>query len=185
MKVNVISIILFVTGIIIIVGGFIMAYNHSNYSGSVNFSGEHAMVFDWFGFFMMMSNPLSYGLVLIGIGEVIRLMHKRFDQTVENQVIKQTGQAIPETNTEHESRAWTFSEEDEEKVYELYSDKAILEMLPSKKEGYCIVKLQDKEGPLDPHIKVVDVSGFGAREVHDEKIRQEILDEYAEGEYRK
>jgi hypothetical protein len=60
-----------------------------------------------------------------------------------------------------------------------------LEIIPSQKEGYCIIKLQDKDGPLNPYIKIVDVSGPDAEEVQDEPVRQEIMDWYKAEGYQK
>jgi hypothetical protein len=120
--------------------------------------------------------------VLVGIAEVIRLLHKRqFHplKVAEGEVPANTSLA---EDSDDPVKIWTISEADEQKIYELYSDKAILEIIPSQREGYCLIKMQDKDGPLNPYIKIVDVSGIGAREVHDETIRKEIMHWYEEEE---
>ena len=178
MKVNIISIILFVTGVFIIILGIYSAYQNANYENPVA-SDPYASTMDWHMFFMMLPSSIAYGAALIGLSEVIRILHKRhfyISKSAEGIVSANTASAAEEI--EDISKTWTVGEADEGKLYELYSDKAILEIIPSQKQGYCIIKLQEKDGPLNPYTKIVDVSGGGAREVHNESIRQEIMTWY-------
>jgi hypothetical protein len=182
LKVNIIGIILFITGVIIVINGVVGTYISISEFRSIDISGEPATYIDWTNFFMMASGPLTYGMVLIGVSEIIRILHKHHLHPTKNKVKENPDSADEIENT---SERWAISEAVEEKIYELYSDKAILEIMPSQKEGYCIIKLQDKNGPLNPYIKIADVSGFGAREVHDETIRQEIIIWYENESYQK
>lgn len=179
MRVNIIGIILGLTGLIVFGIGIYNAYQSAIYENPI--AGDPtAATMDWTMFFMMLSGPATFGLMLIGISEVIRLLHKQqFTLKNSNEMPSFSEKKKLAAETEKTSDVWTVIEADEEKIYELYSDQAILEIIPSQKEGYCIIKLQDKNGPLNPYIKVVDVSGHGAREVHDETVRQEILAWYA------
>ncbi|MFA1819773.1 hypothetical protein ACDX78_06185 [Virgibacillus oceani] len=184
MKVNIIGIILFVTGITVIIIGVYSAYQNANYDNPV--AGDaYSTTMDWHMFFMMLPSYVANGAMLIGLSEVIRLLHKKHYHTSKNPEGKVSANLASATEKENLSESWTISEADEQKMYELYSDQAILEIIPSQKEAYCIVKLQEKDGPLNPYIKIVDVSGFGAREVHDEAIRQEIMNWYKNEDYQK
>jgi hypothetical protein len=182
MKVNIISIILFVTGIIVVIVGVYTAYQNANYHNPIG-SDPYATTMDWPMFFMMLYSPVAFGMLLIGVSEVIRLLHKQqFTLKNNNEFLEKSE---PDEDAQNTSDVWAMSEADEEKIYELYSDKAILEIIPTQKEGYSIIKLQDKDGPLNPYIKVVDVSGFGAKEVHDETTRREIMNWYENEGYQK
>ncbi len=180
MKVNIIGVILFITGVIIIIVGIYSAYQSANYENPI--AGDpYASTMDWHMFFMMLPGSVAYGAALIGLSEVIRLLHNQHIHKLINSEKSVSANSAPAPDEEESVKIWALSEAEEIKVYELYSDKAILEIIPSYKEGYCIIKLQDKEGPLNPYIKIVDVSGPAAEEVQDEPVIQEIMRWY-EGE---
>ncbi|WP_164216071.1 hypothetical protein [Virgibacillus sp. YIM 98842] len=184
MKVNIIGVILFITGVVIIIVGLYSAYQSANYETPI--AGDpYATTMDWHMFFMMLPSSVAYGAALIGISEVIRLLHNQHNDKLINSAESVSANTAQPADVEDPAKVWTISETDEEKIYELYSDKAILEIIPSQKEGYCIIKLQDKDGPLNPYIKIVDVSGPDAEEVQDEPVRQEIMDWYKAEGYQK
>ncbi len=138
---------------------------------------------EWSTFFMVFGSSVMNGVVLIGVAEVIRLLHKIYTK----EPIKLTTHSAAKLSSERESvitgnekinTVWKITREDEEKIYELFSGKAILEIRPANIEGNCVVKVQDTSGPLNPEVKVVDISSFNATEVQDTERRNKILSWY-------
>ncbi|MFD1849847.1 hypothetical protein [Oceanobacillus bengalensis] len=178
---NIIGNVMFYGGIFIIIAGVFMAYKDATYVYD-NFGGMDEPLFDWRFFFNTLIIPTLIGTMLIGLSEVIKLLDKLLRNVKLLQIAPtKSGQTSIQTETTSTPEAqdnWTMNQKDEEKIYDLYSDKAILEIIASTKKGYCIVKTQDMQGPLNPSLKVVDVTGVAAREVHDPVKEQAILASY-------
>ncbi|MFD1174068.1 hypothetical protein [Oceanobacillus picturae] len=181
MRAIIISRIIFVTGIIVLLAGFYKAWNMARLNQFSDYNPEGTATIDWDTFFMLAGTSLMYGFILIGIAEVIRLLDgilKKETFTQTPSLTKPTEQESVVFSQEEINTGWNLTREDEEKIYELYSDKAILEIRLANLEGYCIVKVQDTSRPLNPEIKVVDVGGFSAKDVQDTEKRNKILEWY-------
>jgi hypothetical protein len=177
----IISRIIFIAGIIVLLAGLYNAWNMARFEQYTDFGAEVNQTLDWSTFFMLAGTSLMYGFILIGIAEVIRLLDgilKKKIVTQTTSLTKPTEQESVVFSQEEINTGWNLTREDEEKIYELYSDKAILEIRLANLEGYCIVKVQDTSRPLNPEIKVVDVGGFSAKDVQDTEKRNKILEWY-------
>src|SRR5690625_4536353 len=119
MKVNIIGIILFITGIIVLIVGVFNAYQSSNYGNPIA-DDPYATTMDWSVFFMMLSGPVLFGMVFIGISEVIRLLHKQQLTLSNNNGMKHLEKIDLAKETEETADVWAVSKADEEKIYELY-----------------------------------------------------------------
>ncbi|MFD2630130.1 hypothetical protein [Oceanobacillus kapialis] len=180
MKAMITSRILLVVGIIIILAGLYNAWDMARYDDYSGYGQSNGSI-EWARFFMFAGSSMLYGFVLVGLAEIIRLLHKILLKEPVNQIhtiTKTNDSESVVTAQEQANTVWELSREDEEKIYDLYSDKAILEIRPANMMGYCIVKVQDKSSPLNPEVKVVDVGGFKAKAVHDTDKRNAILEWY-------
>ncbi|GAB3061748.1 hypothetical protein [Virgibacillus ainsalahensis] len=182
MQGNIIGKILFVIGIVVIITGVFSAYNMAN-STSYTGLGNEGVTMEWAIFLPVAGRAVVLGMVLIGLAEVIKLLRQLNARHREVEHLRRPLGAEPQQSgvlyeKTEESSDWDLEEGDILKIYELYSREAILEILPSKLEGYCVVKLQNDEGA---HIKVVDIGGFSAEEVQNTDIVKKVTDWY-EGE---
>ncbi|WP_373895400.1 hypothetical protein ACUL41_13675 [Virgibacillus natechei] len=183
MKGNIIGRILFYVGIGLMVVGVILAYSMANvpsYTGATP-TGNEETTMQWPIFFHTAGRAVIAGLLLIGFSEIIKLLHSINSKSgLVKEPVTTAGAA--DNNEEVQPTEWKLSKADEEKIYEAYADKAILEIIPSSFEGYCIVKLQEYDGPLDPVIKVADIGGLNVQEVADAVTRKKVMDWYKEQE---
>ncbi|CDO02908.1 hypothetical protein BN988_01388 [Oceanobacillus picturae] len=181
MRAIIISRILNVAGFIVFITGIINAWRVSRFEEYSGLDPEGTITMEWSTFFMVSGSAIMNGIILIGIAEVIRLLDgilKKEPVTQSPSITKPTEQESVVPSQEEIKTGWNLTREDEEKIYELYSDKAILEIRLANLEGYCIVKVQDTSRPLNPEIKVVDVGGFSAKDVQDTEKRNKILEWY-------
>ncbi|MGJ9460041.1 hypothetical protein [Oceanobacillus sp. CF4.6] len=173
---NILGRILFYFGIAVIVLGFIQAILNAQMM-QYDHNGIERMEFEWRYFLMSFIQHLISGVTIIALSEVIRLLNTlnynfstvRMASEDFQPVILEKGREEPHIDN------WTLTESEKVKIHELYSDKAILEIIPSHKKGYCIVTLQDFNGPLKSFQKIVDINDVGAREVHDPVIKKQLL----------
>ncbi|UJL47334.1 hypothetical protein KFZ58_05425 [Virgibacillus sp. NKC19-16] len=180
MEGNIIGRILFYVGIVVMVVGVILAYSMANVTNYGGPAGNRETTIQWPIFFHTAIRAVIAGLLLIGFSEIIKLLHSINSKTgLVKGTTTNTG-ATDHDKDEEQPTEWKLSKTDEEKIYEAYADKAILEIIPSSFEGYCIVKLQEYDGPLDPVIKVVDIGGLSVQEVAGAVTRKKILDWYKE-----
>lgn len=181
MRAIIISRIIFIAGIIVLLAGLYNAWNMARFEDYSGLTPGGTTSVEWSTFFMIAGSSIMNGIVLIGIAEVIRLLDgilKKEPVTQSPSITKPTEQESVVPSQEEINTGWNLTREDEEKIYELYSDKAILEIRLANLEGYCIVKVQDTSRPLNPEIKVVDVGGFSAKDVQDTEKRNKILEWY-------
>lgn len=187
MERNIVGRVLLYTGIVFIIAGLFLGISmivaHSARIPT-NMEGQLGII-EVLGSFV--STSLGYligGFLLIGASEIIKLLHSinRKTDLYKEVATMQRSDAGVDNKIEDEDRPtdWKLSKTDEEKIYEAFSDKAILEIIASSFEGYCIVKLQEYDGPLDPVIKVVDLNGLDLQEAKDHATKQKILDWYKE-----
>ncbi|MEC5425677.1 hypothetical protein QGM71_19595 [Virgibacillus sp. C22-A2] len=182
---NFIGRILSYIGVIIIISGLIAGYNMSTYVHYVDGYGNEERFFEWTSFFVLAGGSFLFGVALLGFSEVINLLHIISGRINSLKLTNENKKpSIYEENHEIEdmvkSKEWTLQESDEQKIYQLFSDKAILEIKPTEVEENCIVRLQDREGPLSPYVTVVDVSGMMASEVQDVELKQHLIAWYNE-----
>ncbi len=139
--------------------------------------GNETPIFEWRYFLMTFLQSLISGVTIIALAEIIRLLNSLNSnfQNIQQATSNPQPQPIPESSDDRPADKWSIDEADQEKIYKLYTDKAILEMIPSYKEGYCIVTLQEFNGPLSSFKKVVDINGNEAREVRDPILISQIL----------
>ncbi|WP_156288680.1 hypothetical protein [Oceanobacillus salinisoli] len=178
---NIIGNILFYSGLIVIITGVISAYLNANYVSYSGPYGEEEMTFEWRFFFQSATQSIFNGMILIAFSEFIKLLdgwkNKKIQVNMPATPSSDYSNAL-EMKPEEKLEAWSISEADQKKIYELYADQAILEITASDWKGYCIVKLQDYDGPLSPNLKVVDVRNASAEEVHHPEIIQKLLSSY-------
>lgn len=181
MKQNVIGKILFYLGIAVIVIGIIQGFINANQMFYQDSFGNQETRFEWRFFIQMAVQATVDGMVLIGISEVIKLLQNANGKIAGLKLFNGKEKSNHQTEIINEEvelpTVWKLSEDDIEKVYKLYSDAAIIELLPSQLEGYCVVKLQKDEGAF---IKVVDVNGFHAQEVQNSDIKKKVTEWYNE-----
>ncbi|RLL43708.1 hypothetical protein D8M04_12350 [Oceanobacillus piezotolerans] len=164
-----------------IVFGTYTAYREANYMLPYHQGGMNPP-FEWTYFLQTMFYTTRDGVIIIALSEVIKQVDKlakKLGSFGTTQCPPETSQVqVQKTNTapvESISEPWELTEKDEEKIYDLYAGKAILEITPSPEKGYCKVKVQDYEGPLNTDIKVVSVNDPAAKEVHDPQRVEAIL----------
>ncbi|MBP1970564.1 hypothetical protein J2Z83_002685 [Virgibacillus natechei] len=188
MERNIVGRVLLYTGIVFIIAGLFLGISmivaHSARLPA-NMEGEIRIMDMLVGFSNSSLPYIIGGFLLIGASEIIKLLHsinRKPGLYKEVATMQQSDTGVNIQKIEDESRPtdWKLSKTDEEKIYEAFSDKAILEIIASPFEGYCIVKLQEYDGPLDPVIKVVDLNGLNLQEVKDHATKQKILDWYKE-----
>ncbi|AXI08539.1 hypothetical protein CV093_06555 [Oceanobacillus sp. 143] len=179
---NIIGRILFYLGIVVIIIGIVHSIvNSYQLDYEMGGYGGEEYKFFWSTFLYLFPSAFLNGLILIGLSEAIRLLDSinrkepptiitAGEQVKNNEGIQVVSNDKPEV--------WEISEAEEEKIYELYADKAILEITPYITKGYCIVKLQDYDGPLKPFVKVLDLNGINPEEVQNLDRRKEIIQWY-------
>ncbi|PAV29654.1 hypothetical protein CIL05_09785 [Virgibacillus profundi] len=179
MKQNILGRIIFWFGIAVIVIGIIQAYIMASNTFYDDGFGHQEVRIEWRFFFQMAFQYLVDGMIIIGISEVIKLLHNANGKISGLKLFKADNRPEHQSDIANEvpeqSSDWKLEEMDVEKIYELYSDAAIIELLPSQMEGYCVVKLQKDEGAF---IKIVDVGGFSAQEVQNPEIKKKVTDWY-------
>ncbi|WP_337018265.1 hypothetical protein [Oceanobacillus massiliensis] len=166
---------LFYFGIVIMVLGAIQSYLNAQMMEYDNYGNETAMGFEMRYFLMSLIPYLFNGAVVIALSEIVKLLISLNLKPGEASASPGISSATEEETAEIQEINWSLSESDEEKIYELYSDKAILEIAPSRMQGYCIVTLHEFNGQLNSYKKVVDIAGTGAKEVHDPVIQKKAL----------
>lgn len=167
---NVIGWILFGSGITFLVIGIIISYNVSIKIYIPQTESRLAYFFsEFFSWFII-------GMAFIAFAEIIRLLHKIYRSmppftTHEEKNISEAS----DIRQKKQPYKWSFGNVEREKIHELYIGETILNIIPSPLEGYCIVMTKDGEGEL---MRIVDVGGFGAHEVYNEEIIDEIISWY-------
>ncbi|RDW19724.1 hypothetical protein [Oceanobacillus chungangensis] len=179
---NIIGSILYYLGITIIIIGTITAIiNSYQLSYEMGGYGGEEYKFFWSQFLYLFSSAFFNGLILIGISEVIRLLdsiNRKEPPTIITAGEQMKNNEGIQVFSNDKPEVWKISAAEEEKIYELYADKAILEITPYITKGYCIVKLQDYDGPLKPFVKVLDLNGIHPEEVQNLDRRKQIIEWY-------
>ncbi|WP_085992933.1 hypothetical protein [Oceanobacillus senegalensis] len=174
--------VLFYGGIVVIILGCITSYINAESIHHVGPYGEET-IFEWRFFFSSITQYIFHGFILIGFSELLKLLEGLNHRKIQVNIPESTNDEISSTSVPfsnsvgdipiHES--WTVDLKDQEKVNELFSDQAILEISASGCKGYCIVKVQDFDGPLQPELKVVDVRGDVAEEIRNTEVVNKLL----------
>ncbi|WP_188456893.1 hypothetical protein [Virgibacillus oceani] len=173
MNENIVAKILFIIGVAQMVVGFLLGIILANadyfYDGFV-----------WSTFLAWTIGGFVSGMLFIGFSEVIKLLNAINGKMTPLEAAgdKKTNNYLDIFNgveIKPASVNWTLAEQDQEKIYELYANENIAEVIPSILEGYCIVKLKDAQ---EQFVRVVDVGGFSAEEVHDKEIKHRVISWY-------
>lgn len=155
--------ILFIVGVVQItiglLGGVIFGAEAMDYGNS----------FNWSMFCLWFIGGFTLGILCIGFAEIIQLL-QRIYLKMNNEHLVNENELINDTETE--TNEWYLPYEDREKIEHYYKNESILDIVPSIVEGYCIVKLM--YGSTE-YVRVVDVHGFGLREVDDEETKSAII----------
>ncbi len=164
MSENIIAKILFIIGIAQMSIGLIV--------GLILGNADYYGVMNWSVVFMWTIGGFISGMLFLGFSEIIKLLHTINEKTpsLQNESFHKM-----KPIEEDSPVPWSLEESDKQKVEEKYSDKEITEIVPSPKEGYCLVKFKSSAGY---YVKVVNVDGFGVEEVHDAEIKYTIIEWY-------
>ncbi|MFB4169477.1 hypothetical protein ACE1TG_16030 [Virgibacillus sp. JSM 102003] len=165
MNENIVAKILFIIGIAQMLIGLIV--------GLILGNADYYGVMNWSVVFMWTIGGFISGMLFLGFSEIIKLLHTINEKTPSLQ--KEAFHNIKTLEEKTAPVSWSLKESDKEKINEKYSDEAISEIVPSPKEGYCLVKFKSSAGY---YVKVVNVDGFGVEEVHDAEIKYTIIEWY-------
>ncbi|MTW85861.1 hypothetical protein F3157_09350 [Virgibacillus dakarensis] len=174
MKENLIAKILFIIGTAIMVIGFITGLAVGNMSYDYDFGIGGGMV--WSIFFTYFFAGIISGMLFIGLSEIIRLLHSMNNEIGYKTPMPEKAPADSSQNQPPDK--WGVSQTDKEKIYDLYQNERILEIIPSNIEGYCLVKMADDSGKQ--FVRIVDIGGFGATETNETAIKQRVIAWYNE-----
>lgn len=171
---NIVAKILFIIGVAqITIGIFIGLLFGFEGSGFAN-------QFGWALFFTWSVGGFVIGMLFIGFAENIQLLQRiYFKMGGDNE--PQQGQMMPEEEAIG-PEDWFLPFEDREKIEQYYKNETIIEIIPSHIEGYCIIKL---EYGSNQFVRVVDIQGFGIREVQDEETKSQIITWYNDSGWEK
>ncbi|MEW9675731.1 hypothetical protein ABRT01_06025 [Lentibacillus sp. L22] len=210
MRENIVAKILLIIGVAIMVIGLItgigMGYGHYH----SYFGFESGIV--WSIFFSYLFAGFMIGMLFIGLSEIIKLLHSinermHFTKHQTAEPDRNTTMADNQPEVPSESNAiqpalsesvepvqsdpsqpsgatpkqWALSETDREKITDLYCNEQILDMIPSNIEGYCVVKMMGSDDRQ--FVRIVDVCGFGAEEINDPDLKQQIITWYNKRAY--
>ncbi|WP_404451484.1 hypothetical protein LG329_14285 [Virgibacillus necropolis] len=163
---NIIAKILFIIGIaqitVGILGGILCAIQVSDYVDT----------FSWGIFFAWSIGGITIGMLFIGFAENIQLL-QRINSKMNVEELDQEEELVEAIPTDPND--WFLPGEDREKIEQYYQNETIIDITPSNEEGYCVVKL---EYGSNEFVRVIDIHGFGVREVQDEEIRSSIITWY-------
>jgi|GEM_PF-2959774 len=165
---NMIAKILFIIGVAQMAGGLII--------GITAVSVNYYMV-SWSIFFAWAGGGFVSGMLFIGFAENIRLLHSINEKTAPLERKSKQVRNMADQKIETLETGWTLGEDEKAKVYETYQDETIVEIVPSPKEDYCLIRFQSGD---EFYVKVVYVGGFGVQETDDTGIRQSIIQWYNE-----
>ncbi|MBP1949743.1 hypothetical protein [Virgibacillus litoralis] len=161
MNENVVAKILFIIGIAQMSIGIIV--------GLILGNADYYGVMNWSIFFTWAIGGFVSGMLFLGFSEIIKLLHMINEKTPS--LTKEAFHNMKPLEGDS-SVSWTLEELDKEKIKEKYIDEDISEIVPSPKEGFCLVKFKGDSGY---YVKVVDVDRFGIEEVHDSEIKYAII----------
>ncbi|MBR7796350.1 MULTISPECIES: hypothetical protein [Virgibacillus] len=189
MQRNILGIAILILGIGLMLIGPMFAYYVTFNESSLYEMGEQENRFMWQSFFTIAGRWFLGGVLLIGVSEVIRLLvsinnhiYNDRKQTREKGKRMTDDESGYSQTTEREQtdmqEEWNLRPADEEKIYHIFNNEAILEMRPAPIKGYCVVKLQDKDSPINPYVKVIEVTETVAKEVRNAEIRKRVLEWY-------
>ncbi|MFD2042993.1 hypothetical protein ACFSTA_01580 [Ornithinibacillus salinisoli] len=180
MKENKIANILFIIGIVQIVLGLILGLvvSAEEYTGyDANGVEQMQTGFDFATFLTWTVTGFVTGMLFIGFSEVIKLLHAINWKTPAPEPTSNEF-AINTNPVSSDKVKQTFRKldgVDEEKIMEYYTDEKVVEIIPSEMNGYCIVIL---EKGSEQFIRVVDIAGFGVKEVNDGEAKKRVMDWY-------
>ncbi|ASN06807.1 hypothetical protein [Virgibacillus necropolis] len=130
----------------------------------------------WAIFFIWSIGGFILGMLFIGFAENIQLLQRIYMKMTEEEVLQDNDVIVEEVKESEpvESDGW-YLPEDREKIEHYYKNETIIEIAPSPIEGYCIVKLAYASNEF---VRVVDIHGFGLKEVQDEDIKSSVISWY-------
>ncbi|WP_430788083.1 hypothetical protein VBD025_18160 [Virgibacillus flavescens] len=164
---NIVAKILFIVGVVQITIGLL---------GGVIFGAagmDYGNTFNWGLFCLWFIGGFTLGMLCIGFAENIQLLHRIYLRMNNDEIVNRNEIVYEEEiEQENETNEWYLPYEDREKIEHYYKNESILDIVPSMVEGYCIVKLM--HGSTE-YVRVVDVHGFGLREVDDEETKSAII----------
>ncbi|TMN22879.1 hypothetical protein FH966_08225 [Lentibacillus cibarius] len=163
MKENIIAKILFVLGSAQIVAGVIIGLLLALSPGT-----------NWSILLTCALGGFVIGMFFIGFAENIRLLQNIHDILTPKAANK--SQANPRKMSDTTAQ-WELEESEKEKIRDHYQDESIVEIVPSPKENYCLVRFRSGH---EYYVRVVYVGGFGVQETGEGLIRQSIIKWYNE-----
>lgn len=164
MNENVVGKILFYIGIVQIAAGVI--------TGLIIGSLDPYSIMNWSLFFAWTIGGFISGMLFIGFSEIIWLLHA---MNLKLSPMKSNEMFSNADDFGDRSVTWLLDETDKEKISGAYQNETIIEMIPSPMKGYCLVKLKGSQGCF---VKVVDIEGFGVKEVQNAEIKHKIIKWY-------
>lgn len=162
---NVIARILFIIGVAQMPAGLII--------GLIAVTANVYMV-SWTIFFAWMLGGFVSGMLFIGFAENISLLHSINEKArpLNKRHNPQQVQTIENSQAER-----VMSEAEKAKIYDHYQKETIVEIVPSPKENYCLVRFNNG---YENYVKVVYVGGYDVQETDDAMVRQSIIQWYNE-----
>src|SRR5699024_4953016 len=139
--------------------------------GLITVTMNHYLV-SWSVFFAWTAGGFVCGMLFIGFAENIRLLH-----SINEKMQPLNRKSKQEQRIEERQVEWDLNEDEKAKIFEAYQEEAIVEIVPSPKEDYCLVRFKSGD---EYYVKVVYVGGFGVQETEDAEIRQSIIQWYNE-----
>ncbi|QKY68342.1 hypothetical protein [Lentibacillus sp. CBA3610] len=165
MNENVIAKILFIIGVAQMAAGLII--------GLITVTANFYMM-NWQVFFAWTLGGFVSGMLFIGFAENIRLLHSINEKM--RPAGKKRGPDLQQSQTMEDSQpGWVLGEDEMAKIHDRYSEETIVEIVPSPKEDYCLVRFKSGN---EYYVRVVYIGGFGVQETNDATIRQSVIQWY-------
>lgn len=179
---NKISQILYYIGIFIIGISFIIGIVNGNVVSEFDdFFYESS--FSWGTFFTTVLIGLISGMVVIGLSEIIKLLHSINVKMGENG--NQDGESLYSVESSangakrEKSKTWVLDGTDREMALEmeLLQGAELIDIIPTPFVRYGVVVVKRDEVTLE---RVVDFGGFRAEEIDDKELINKVLAWYVE-----
>ncbi|RYG72026.1 hypothetical protein EU245_12025 [Lentibacillus lipolyticus] len=134
---------------------------------------------NWTIFFSFALGGFVCGMLFIGFAENIRLLQNIYD-TLKPKAESDKSVVSPKWNDTlkpDKPDQWELENSEREKIYDYYRDESIVEIVPSPRENYCLVRFKNGH---EYYVRVVYIGGFGVQETEDGAIRQSVIKWYNE-----
>ncbi|SHF86088.1 hypothetical protein [Ornithinibacillus halophilus] len=174
MEENKIAKILYIIGISIMVLGVIVAFALSTTQLNTynTFFGDVHVGFSFTSFLFTLISYFVIGMIFIGFSEVIKLLHSlnhKIPGEKKISINKNEGKVTPPVKRNMDV-GWTVDEAEQNKITDYFENEVVEDIIPTYLEGHCIVKLSK-----EPDLKIIDISGFGVKEVTDEQLKDQLI----------